>query len=49
MIVVDFKFGKSKPEYKDQVREYMELLRQMGYQNTKGFLWYVYNNKIEEI
>ena len=49
MIVVDFKFGKSKPEYKEQVREYMELLRQMGYRNIKGFLWYVYNNKIEEI
>ena len=49
MIVVDFKFGKTKPEYHEQVREYMELLQQMGYQNVKGFLWYVYNNRIEEV
>lgn len=49
MIVLDFKFGKPKPAYHEQVREYMDLLQQMGYQNVRGFLWYVYNNKIEEV
>lgn len=49
MIVLDFKFGKPKPEYHEQVREYMDLLQQMGYQNVHGYLWYVYNNKIEEV
>ena len=48
-IVVDFKFGSPKPEYHDQVREYMQLLASMGHQNIKGYLWFVYSNKIEEV
>jgi len=48
-IVVDFKFGSPKPEYRDQVSEYMQLLREMGHQHISGFLWYVYTNKIEEV
>ncbi len=50
IVVTDFKFGRPRPEYHEQVREYMELLRRM--QPTKrirGFLWYVYINKVEEI
>jgi ATP-dependent exoDNAse (exonuclease V) beta subunit len=47
--VVDFKFGRPKPEYQEQVREYMQLLQQMGHPNVKGWLWYVYSNKIEEV
>ena len=49
MIVVDFKFGRPNTEYHDQVREYMHLLADMGYPNIKGYLWYVYSNKIEEV
>ncbi len=48
-IVVDFKFGHPDPEYHQQVRGYMELLASMGHQNIKGYLWYVYSNKIEEV
>ena len=48
-IIVDFKFGSPKPEYSLQVREYMDLLESMGHQNIKGYLWYVYSNKIEEV
>ena len=48
-IVVDFKFGHPKPEYHAQVRQYMDLLQSMGHQNIKGYLWYVYSNKIEEV
>ena len=48
-VVVDFKFGSSKPEYFDQVRQYMQLLQQMGHQPVKGYLWYVYSNRIEEV
>jgi CRISPR/Cas system-associated exonuclease Cas4 (RecB family) len=48
-IVVDFKFGKSRPEYLLQVKRYMTLLNEMGHTNVKGFLWYVYNNVIEEV
>lgn len=50
IIVTDFKFGKPRPEYHDQVREYMHLLQQMEPQKAvKGYLWFVYTNKIEEI
>ena len=48
-IIVDFKFGIPKLEYQDQVRKYMSLLSQLGYNKVKGYLWYVYNNKIEEV
>ena len=48
-IVVDFKFGAPKPEYHDQVRQYMDLLASMGHDHIRGYLWYVYSNKIEEV
>ena len=48
-IVVDFKFGKPKAEYHQQVEGYMQLLRQMNMPNVKGYLWYVTLNKIEEV
>jgi len=48
-LVVDFKFGKSKAAYREQVCEYMQLLQQMGMPNVQGFLWYVYSNRIEEV
>ena len=48
-IVVDFKFGHPNNDYKKQVHRYMELLTEMGHPNVKGYLWYVYSNKIEEV
>lgn len=48
-IVVDFKFGNSRDEYRDQIKLYMQLLRDMGHENVKGYLWFVYSNKIEEV
>ncbi|MBO4892950.1 MAG: UvrD-helicase domain-containing protein [Prevotella sp.] len=48
-VVVDFKFGSPKDEYHDQVREYMQLLADMGHTNIRGYLWFVYSNKIEEV
>jgi hypothetical protein len=48
-IVVDFKFGAPKPEYHDQVRQYMTLLASMGHDHIRGYLWYVYSNQIEEV
>jgi len=47
--VVDFKFGRPHPEYRQQVQEYMQLLRQMNMPHVRGWLWYVYSNKIEEV
>lgn len=49
VIVVDFKFGKKRVTYNKQVSEYMDLLQKMGYQNIRGYLWYVFNNELEEI
>lgn len=49
VIVVDFKFGKKRPIYNKQVRDYMDLLANMGYRNIRGYLWYVFNNELEEI
>ena len=51
-IVVDFKFGSPKPEYQDQVRDYMQLIQDMHPDwpiSIQGYLWYVYSNKIEEV
>ena len=48
-IVVDFKFGREHKEYHDQVHEYMDLLQQMGMPHVKGYLWFVYSNKIIEV
>lgn len=49
VIVVDFKFGKPYPEYEAQVREYMDLLKDMGYDHVRGYIWYVFYNELEEI
>ncbi len=48
-IVVDFKFGNDHEEYHEQVRQYMNLLRQMGHANVEGYLWLVYSNRIIEV
>lgn len=48
-VVVDFKFGRERKEYHDQVEEYMNLLRQMGHPHVEGYLWFVYSNKIIEV
>lgn len=49
VIVVDFKFGKKRKTYNKQVKEYMDLLSDMGYEHIRGYLWYVFNNELEEI
>lgn len=51
VIVVDFKFARPKPaSYIPQVQGYMNLLIQMHPdKHIKGYLWYVYQNKIEAV
>ena len=49
VVVIDFKFGKKKPEYSTQVREYMSLLSEMGYTGIKGYIWYVYSGELENV
>lgn len=45
-IVVDFKFGKPFAEHHEQVKGYMELLRNMGMPDVQGYLWYISSNDI---
>ncbi len=50
IVVVDFKFGASRPEYEQQVLGYMQLLQQMSPQaQVEGYLWFVYSGKVERV
>ena len=49
IVVVDFKFGTPHPDYEQQVRGYMQLLRDMGHRQVSGYLWFVYTNRIVEV
>jgi len=49
-IVVDYKFGAVKNDkYRIQVRTYLHDLKQMGYENIQGYLWYVELEEVEEV
>lgn len=48
-IVIDYKFGNFDSRYIDQVQRYMNALKQMGYPNIQGYLWFVYKDTIEEV
>lgn len=50
VVVVDYKFGEHQDQrYHSQVRNYLKLIRKMGYEQAEGFLWYVELNKIEAV
>jgi ATP-dependent helicase/nuclease subunit A len=44
--IIDFKFGEENPHYAEQVKQYRNLLVEMGYSDIEGFIWYVDKNKI---
>ncbi len=49
-VVVDYKFGALNPSsHKRQVGGYMDLLRQMGYEQVEGYIWYVKSDKIVSV
>ena len=49
-VVVDYKFVLNRPaSHRRQIREYMDLLKQMGYKNIEGYLWYVSLDDIEPV
>lgn len=50
IIVVDFKSGRPRAEYRRQVAGYMEQIRQMEPQrHVKGYLWYIADNRLEAV
>lgn len=50
VVVVDYKFGEIQDKrYHNQVKNYMKLIRQMGYEKVEGYLWYVELGTIESV
>ncbi|MBQ5750062.1 MAG: UvrD-helicase domain-containing protein [Bacteroidaceae bacterium] len=44
--VIDYKFGQvERDDYKTKVSKYMQLVRDMGYSNVEGCIWYVEKDK----
>lgn len=48
-LVVDYKFGEKRSTHRTQIAEYGELLRKMGYEDIRGYIWYVRDGKIDEV
>lgn len=49
-IVVDYKFGlQENKKHHLQIKNYIKLIRQMGYTTVSGFIWYVELNKIDQV
>jgi ATP-dependent exoDNAse (exonuclease V) beta subunit len=51
IVVLDFKFGKPRREYAEQIQVYLDLLVCMGYSSEQmtGYLWYVEQGDLERI
>ena len=49
-VIVDYKFGlRESRRYVRQIRDYMALMRAMGYTDVRGYLWYVELGETEEV
>ncbi|MDQ1296611.1 MAG: hypothetical protein QG611_589, partial [Bacteroidota bacterium] len=46
VVIIDFKFGEENEHYKEQIKQYRNLLVEMGYSDIDAFLWYVDKNNI---
>ena len=50
MVVIDYKFTRThNPAYNQQVRTYVEALRQLTDKHVSGYLWYVWPNEAVEV
>ena len=51
VVVVDYKSGRiCSNDHKEQVAEYMDILRQMGrYSTIEGYVWYIALGKVEAV
>ena len=49
VIVIDYKFGQPHSSYLAQVRDYVSLLRHMGYPAVEGWLWYVTEDEVVKV
>lgn len=48
-IVVDYKFGARHDRYHEQVHNYCALLQKMGHTDVQGFVWYVFDGRVESV
>lgn len=49
IVIIDFKSGNRRDKDLDQVREYKEILSEMGYTDIKGYLIYLVNLTVVEV
>lgn len=49
IVIIDFKFGAPHEAHHDQVRKYAELLQDMGHTRLRGYLWYMFQDHIEDV
>jgi ATP-dependent exoDNAse (exonuclease V) beta subunit len=50
IIIVDYKFGDiEKPQYIKQTKQYASLLKDMGYENIKTYIWFVMHDYLLEV
>ena len=47
--IIDYKFGKSKPEYQLQLKSYADAYKSMGYSAVQAFLWFVYQDEVVQV
>lgn len=47
-VVIDYKFGMKKSSHLKQIGSYVSVLRQMGYRDVEGYVWYVLSNELDE-
>ena len=48
-IVLDYKFGHWEDKYTQQVGDYMEALRRMGYSPVRGYLWFAHQQQGKQL
>lgn len=49
LVVVDYKTGSENEKNRKQVAGYLMDIRKMGYTQTKGYVWYIQENKLVEV
>jgi ATP-dependent exoDNAse (exonuclease V) beta subunit len=48
--IVDYKFGKQKEAcHRQQIKKYISLIHEIGYQTVSGYIWYIETDEIEEV
>lgn len=50
VIVADYKFGElEEPKYIRQVQRYVKAIQEMGFQNVRGYIFYVKSGKLVQV